>query len=78
MTTSAPYKVGDPITVMHSCVDHFALTAFPVQKVTPMDADERGPRWRIHVTRCDGSPMEMTVRRNGIDIHGYSRPGTVR
>lgn len=71
---NAPYKVGDPITVMHSCRDHFGLASFPVEQVTPINADVRGPRWRIHVTRCDGSRMETTVRRNGVCDHGYSYP----
>lgn len=69
---NAPYAVGDQISVMHTCIDHFGIASFPVERVTPLNSDGRGPRWRITVTRCDGSGMETTVRSSGACDQGYS------
>jgi len=77
--TTAPYKVGDKIRVLHSC-DHSAhgggtaLATFTVERVTQINPDGYGARWRISTTRCDGSPLETTVRSDGRDVHDYVAP----
>lgn len=68
MRRPAPFKAGDHARVLHSCTTHgTGLGTFPIQRVTPLNDGT----YRLHLTRCDGSPMEVTVDKRGHDVNDY-------
>lgn len=74
MKRAEPYRVGDPISVLHSCGHGTELATLTVERVKALAVNGR---WRITTTRCDGTPLEVEVGRDGRDVHGYARPGGV-
>lgn len=71
----APYRPGDQIRVLHSCVDaHGGGTALAVMTVEACKALAANGRWRVRTTRCDGSQLEAEVNVSGRDVHGYVEP----
>ena len=71
---SAPYRVGDPMRVLHSCD---GATEIATLTVTHIKALATNGRWRVTTVRCNGTPLEVEVGSDGRDEHGYVRRGGV-
>lgn len=68
----APYRPGDRVRVLHDCAIHGTeARVVRVTDVVPLTPGGWGARWRLRGTRCDGTPLEVTVDATGNDEHGY-------
>jgi hypothetical protein len=72
MKRRAPYQAGDRVRVLHSCAGRGTeLATFRLDRVVALNENNR---WRIEMTRCDGTGMQAVVNERGLDKHGYVEP----
>lgn len=69
-----PYRAGDPIQVLYGSDKGTALATITVERCVPLVAHGK---WRVTARHPDGKLHDVTVDREGNDLHGYASRPTV-